>query len=320
MDLKNFFQGGVMEATQTADLAVRDAAKKYQGSFAWPTVLLGIAVTVAYAAILVAASTGQLSLVVAAILTAPVVYAAYTVLHEAAHGTIAGSRQDLRWVNEALGYVAGWIMMIPLTAHRHEHLSHHRNTNDPDDDPDHLVSAIADAPWRALPAVAKILASQYRFYIEHRWHKAPRKQNVNFCIEVAAAFGLRIAFMALGFWDVGVAVFLVGGLAGVFITMYLFAYIVHRPHSEIGRYVDTSAIEAPAWCNSTVTWLWLFQNYHAIHHLFPRIPFFHYRRLFTEVEAELMACGTPVYDLGMGGLSRRALPLDTHGQSAQTAM
>lgn len=290
------------------DGIARSAARSYQGEFAWFTVLLGIVVLGAYLAIILAASAGALPLPAAALLTMPCVYLAYTVLHEAVHGSISGNRQDLRWINEAMGYVAGWIMMIPLTAHRHEHLTHHRNTNDPALDPDYLVSVISKSPWLIFPAVVKILVSQYRFYFAHRWHKAPRGQNLRLCLELLASFGGRGVFMAAGFWGEGLAIFLIGGLGGVLITMYLFAYIVHHPHEDTGAYVDTSVIEAPAWCNTAVTWLWLFQNYHAVHHLFPRIPFYRYRQLFTEIAPIMERRGSPIYDLNSGGLSRRSPP------------
>ena len=112
--------------------------------------------------------------------------------------------------------------------------------------------------------------------------------------------------MAQGYWFEGLVMILVGGIGGVALLMYLFAYIVHRPHESVGRYIDTSAIIAPAWCNGLVTWLWLFQNYHAIHHLFPRVPFYHYRRLYEEIEPTMRANGTPIYKLDLSGLQADA--------------
>ncbi len=304
-----------MTSTQELDARARKAAQAYQGEFAWFTVALALGVAAAYLGILAAAAMGSISLVAAALLTAPVVYVAYTVLHEAAHGSVSGCRPDLRWLNDAMGYIAAWIMMIPLTAHRHEHLSHHRNTNHPDADPDYAVASISRASWRMFPAVIKILVSQYRYYFTQRWHKAPRSQNLRFCLELVAIIAPRLAFMAMGFWAEGLAVFVVGGLGGMLITMYLFAYIVHQPHRDVGPYVDTAAIEAPPWCNGLVTWLWLFQNYHAVHHLFPRVPFYRYQRLFREIEPVMVARGTPIYDLGLRGLvsRERSLLAFAHG-------
>jgi beta-carotene hydroxylase len=224
------------------------------------------------------------------------------VLHDAVHGSISGSHPSLRWVNESLGYLAAWILMIPLTAHRHEHLAHHRNTNQPQADPDYVVADMARSPWHALRAAMRVVAGQYSYYIRQRWSVAPRAQNVRFCLEIAFAVGLRLAFLAQGFWAEGALLFISAGLGGVMVLMFLFAYIVHCPHEAVGRYVDTSTIIIPGVLSRPLTWLWGFQNYHAIHHLFPRVPFYHYRRVFDQIGAIMVARGAPVYQLGWGSL------------------
>jgi beta-carotene hydroxylase len=46
----------------------------------------------------------------------------------------------------------------------------------------------------------------------------------------------------------------------------------------------------------------LFQNYHSIHHLFPRVPFYHYARLYQDIEEIMSAKGAPIYRLTARGL------------------
>jgi beta-carotene hydroxylase len=121
-------------------------SKRYMGKFAWLTVFYGISVCGSYLMIVALAMLGKLPLLMAFPLVALLTYLTYTLLHEAAHGSISGSRKSLRWVNEALGYMAAWILMIPLTAHRHEHLAHHRHTNEPDGDPDYAASGLGGNP------------------------------------------------------------------------------------------------------------------------------------------------------------------------------
>jgi beta-carotene hydroxylase len=81
--------------------------------------------------------------------------------------------------------------------------------------------------------------------------------------------------------------------------------LVHHPYKEVGRYVDTSTIIAPRPINSALTWAWLFQNYHSIHHLFPRVPFYQYRELFEAIEPIMLERGAPIFKLGLQGLERR---------------
>ena len=120
-----------MQTAEQLDREARNAAKNYQGEFAGFTVLFGLAVLAAYIAVPAFVVAGSLPLVVGALLMIVLTYMSYTVVHDAAHGSISGSHQKLRWVNELMGYLTAWIMAIPLTAHRFEHLTHHRNTNDP---------------------------------------------------------------------------------------------------------------------------------------------------------------------------------------------
>lgn len=291
-----------MSNSDELDLQALESAKKYMGGFAWPTVLLGAGVFVGYVVIPVLVVSGQLSLLAGFCLMSVLVYAAYTVLHDAAHGSISGSHKSLRWVNELMGYLAAWIIMIPLTAHRHEHLAHHRHTNDAEGDPDYIVGSITRSPWSAVLVVLRVLCKQFSFYFGERWSRAPRSQNLYLCLEVVAALAPRIAFIAAGYWLEGLVLFVLAEIVGLVILMYLFAYIVHKPHQSVGRYVDTSTIVARGPAGNIVSLLWGYQNYHSIHHLFPRVPFYTYPALYNDIEQVMRDKGAPIYTLGLGGI------------------
>lgn len=291
-----------MDRNANLDLKALETAKQHMGHFAWPTVALGLAILIAYLAIPALVLMELLPLVAAVPLMAFLTYASYTVLHDAAHGSISGSHTSLRWLNETMGYTAAWIVMIPLTAHRHEHLAHHRHANDPDNDPDMCLADMTRSPLHAIRAVTKMFAGQYLHYIQNRWNKGPRSQNLYLCLEVFAAVAPRVAFVAMGFWIEGLALFMLAWAVGVTLLVVLFAYIVHRPHEAVGRYVDTSTIVVDGLAGRVITLLWGFQNYHSIHHLFPRVPFYTYRAIFEEIEPVMLAKGAPVYHLGTRGL------------------
>lgn len=291
-----------MNKSDELDLQALESAKKYMGGFAWPTVLLGAGVFCAYVATPVLVVTGQLPLLAGFCLMSVLVYAAYTVLHDAAHGSISGSHRSLRWVNELMGYLAAWIIMIPLTAHRHEHLAHHRFTNDAEGDPDYVVGGIAKSPWSAVMVVVRVLLKQFSYYFGERWSRAPRSQNLYLCLEVAAALVPRVAFVAAGYWVEGLVLLVLAEIVGLVILMYLFAYIVHKPHESVGRYVDTSTIVARGPAGKIVSLLWGYQNYHSIHHLFPRVPFYTYPALYNDIEQVMRDKGAPIYTLGISGI------------------
>jgi beta-carotene hydroxylase len=280
-------------------------SKRYMGKFAWLTVFYGISVCGSYLMIVALAMLGKLPLLMAFPLVALLTYLTYTLLHEAAHGSISGSRKSLRWVNEALGYMAAWILMIPLTAHRHEHLAHHRHTNEPDGDPDYAASGLGGNIQQALRVPFGILAGQWTYYRHHRWTKAPPRQNLYLCLEIVIAIVPRLALIMSGLWFEGLVLFVLAWWLGLMITLYLFAYLVHRPHNNVGRYVDTSTIVAPGLLGTALSMIWVCQNYHSIHHLFPRVPFYQYPALFSDIESIMAAKGAPIYRLTREGFSMK---------------
>ncbi len=278
------------------------AAKGYMNAVAWPTVVLGVVVAIAYVVTVAVTLLGMLSLWLAVPIVAALTYASYTVAHDSIHGSISGNDPSLRWLNRAMGYLAAWILMIPLTAHRHEHMDHHRHTNDPERDPDYPVAGMQRSPVGAIRAAAQIVYGQFTHYARYRWKQAPARQNVILFVEILAATMPRLAVFAAGFWMEGLLLFGVAWLIGVVVLLYLFAYIVHRPHDQVGRYVDTSTIALKGPFGPLLTWLWCFQNYHTIHHLFPRVPFYQYAKLYDEIEDILVAKGTPIYRVTARGL------------------
>lgn len=286
-------------------------ARRYMAAVAWPTVILGLAVPVAYLATVAMALTGALPQVLAVPIVAVLTYVSYTVAHESVHGSISGNNRSLRWINKALGYVAAWILMIPLTAHRYEHMAHHRHTNDPAQDPDFPVKRMQDSVPAAARAALQITVGQFSHYFKYRWKNAPVRQNLAMCFEVFAALVPRFAVLVSGYWIEGLCLFVLAWLIGVVILLYLFAYIVHRPHDQVGRYMDTSTIVLPGPLGGLLTWIWLFQNYHSIHHLFPRVPFYHYAKLYKEIEEIMAAKGAPVYRVTARGLERLCPELAT---------
>ncbi len=294
-----------MQQNNYLDQQALDAARQYMGGFAWPTVIFAGAVCGGYLVTVLLAIAGLLPLWLASPLAAILTYLAYTVLHESVHGTISGSNPSLRRVNDALGYMAAWILMIPLTAHRHEHLAHHRNTNQPEGDPDFVMSKFLDSPLHLIRTAPRVFWGQYQYYLGNRWGRGPRSQDIALCLEIVAMLVPRAAVFAAGFAVEGVSLFLLAWLIGVSMVIYLFAYIVHRPHDAIGRYVDTSTILVEGPLEKVVTWLWVYQNYHSIHHLFPRVPFYRYPALFDQIERTMLARGAPIYRLGLRGLQLR---------------
>lgn len=278
------------------------SASRYMGLVAWPTVVLGLVLGGSYWAIVTMALNGSMSLWLAAPLVGIITYMSYTILHESVHGSITGNHGSLRWLNKALGYMAAWITMIPLTAHRYEHMAHHRYANDEARDPDFHAGRMGVSLLASIRAALWAWVNQFSFYAEHRWSKAPAKEKMQLGLEVSLALGPRLAVIAAGYWVEGLVLFVLAWLIGGIVLLYLFAYIVHRPHEQVGRYTDTSTIVLPRSVRRPLTWLWLYQNYHSIHHLFPRVPFYKYPDVYRDIENVMEAKRAPIYRVSARGL------------------
>ncbi len=111
------------------------------------------------------------------ILNTLILYADQTPLHEACHGNIAGKDSKWLWLNHLVGYVCGAILLHEYKAFRYMHLAHHRDTNNPEIDPDHWVAV--EGPFMvfcSLPhhrvLVSALFLAAHRLPCAHPRHAA----------------------------------------------------------------------------------------------------------------------------------------------------
>jgi len=280
------------------------AAKQHIGLVAWPTLALTGFVVIAFVANLALFASGVTSAWLATPLLAALTYMAYTPLHEAVHGNVHGSNQRLKWLNDLCGYLAAPLIAVPYQSHRVEHFTHHRYTNQPDKDPDFMVSGMGRGPISAVVTVVRFILLQNTFFVRTSWQKASFKERVIYTCEVMFSLSWRAAFLVAVDQPGVLAVILLGCFLGGFFTAYWFAYRPHLPYDSQARYRNTSSLIMPRWMKP-LEWFWLGQNLHAIHHLFPRVPFYRYHALHRDIEPVLRAHGTPV----LGVFSRK--PVDS---------
>ncbi|MDG2333756.1 MAG: fatty acid desaturase [Myxococcota bacterium] len=286
------------QSDSSLDREAMRLARESTGGVAWGTISLCLGVVIAYAAVFVAVATGHLGMAAGFVINGLLVYASYTVLHEAVHGNISGFGQPTRWYNEALGILAGFMMSIPLTIHRTEHLAHHRKTNDPEADPDMWTAANTPVTFFSLIRVSFIsISRQYTLYAEH-WSKATDREKRLVAIEILGIVGIRGGLALAGFGQEVLWLTILANLLGNFIIVTFFAVAVHHPNAAMGRYVDTSTIVFRSWVNTPITWVWLWQNYHSIHHLFPRVPFYRYAKVFDRIRGIMVKRGATIHEFG----------------------
>ena len=278
------------------------AAKQYMGEVAWLTVALVVLVLTGFVANLWLFAVGLLPLWAALLIYAALTYMSYTPLHEAVHGNINGSHDRLRWLNSLCGFLVAPIIAIPYASHKVEHFTHHRYTNQPDKDPDFLISGMRHG-WLSMLVVGyQFLWLQNSFFVREHWATASGRERSLYCVELCVSIGWRALFLILVTRDYSWVLLLVGHFAGGLFTAYWFAYRPHFPYDNSKRYQNTSSLIMPRWMKP-LEWFWLGQNLHSIHHLFPRVPFYRYHALHKKIEPIMRAHGTPI----IGVFSRKPI-------------
>ncbi len=293
---------------QSLDVQATEIAKAYMGELAIPTVWLGISSTLIFIGCLSAYVLEAIPFFAALVPLSLATYAIYTVFHDAVHRSIQGKHRHLSWLNEGLGYLAGQLLLVPLTIHRRSHIAHHAHTNDKETDPDFPYHSVVQSIGHLFYFAARSGFDQYAFYFRNCWNTASRQEKNKVAIETLIALSWRLAFIVYGPWAEVLSLLVLSAMLGSMITIYFFAYLVHRPYDAIGRWVDTGSHVFRGNWGAVVDWLWLFQNYHAIHHLYPRIAFYRYRQLFDDIETIMIAKGSPITYYGAAVKPEQAVP------------
>lgn len=262
--------------------AERDVWRRFVGSIAWPTLLLGGAIVVGEAVLWSAVRSDLLPAYVGFFIATGLAYASFTVMHEAVHGNIHGDHTAMRPLSELLGWLAGITLFAPLPLFRVLHLRHHSFTNHPEKDPDHWVKGQS-----ALSVALRCLTIFPHYFrdfflgLTSRTDQARASRNaslLSFAMMVLAA----LALSAIGFGREVLSLWVLPAVLASGLLAFAFDWLPHAPHVERRRFLDTRIIEGRA-----LSALLFFQNYHLIHHLYPRVPFYRYRALFEVVRPEL---------------------------------
>lgn len=265
------------------DLASARRFELSPGETAWPTVALFLGALSLQCLAAYLSISGSLSITAAVLASSWCAYAQFTVLHDAAHWSLS----KRPWLNESLGAAAALVLFAPFGALRRNHLHHHAHTNDPAEDPDFWV-----AGENALSIFLRCWTQFTRHYLCY-FTKLSRRDTAY--REALLTVALLAACVAAAIYhgralDLALYWFIPSQVASAALA-FSFDYWPHRPHRNQGRLRDTAVI-APRGFD----WLFLNQNIHLIHHLFPTIPWYRYRAAFTRLEPGIRAEGGIIWD------------------------
>jgi fatty acid desaturase len=219
-----------------------------------------------------------LPIAVHVLVSAAAIHLAFTVWHEAAHRNVS-SRS---WVNTAVGILGMFPYMTPYFMQRWIHLQHHARLNERDD-PNFVY---IDGPfWRIFARYPRALGYARKLLARDPRTRGEQLSDVASVAAVAAIYALA--------WRAGALadVLLLWGLPVVIAKVVMDWYINYLPHVGLPahRYQGTRVVDV-GWLTPLV----LGHNYHAIHHLWPNLPWYRYRGVFRERLDLLRRHGVPI--------------------------
>lgn len=154
------------------------------------------------------------------------------------------------------------------------HMQHHRFANDVDMDPDHHVAE----NWKFAFSLWFIWDYLYiGYFFKHRLD-LPEQARKQFYIDLTLnVIGVLALWIFLP-WQLVLMLWFIPARLSLWLICLTFMVLPHYPHDtphSVNPYRATSIRQGMEWLMSP---LLACQNYHLVHHLYPTIPFYRYRR------------------------------------------
>ncbi|MEM6697890.1 MAG: fatty acid desaturase [Bacteroidota bacterium] len=264
-------------------------AASFTGFVAIPTIVFFVLLSVGYGLLLLGYVNQILASWLCGLIGAALAYGMFTVVHEASHGNIAGGVKKMEKLESTLGWLASFTLFFPYAAFVVIHLQHHAHTNDPEHDPDGYVKG--EGFWSIFIRCVTLIG---HYYGEALGKKS--KQNISMMktrtatiLYIIIHLTLLVSVIAMGFWKVYFHVLLMPALFAAPFLGFFFDWLPHYPHDNMGKYHNTRILTIPG-----MQWVALYQNFHLIHHLYPRVPFYKYIHKFRSIEEMLREKKSPI--------------------------
>jgi fatty acid desaturase len=285
------------------ETAGRNVAASLSGHLAWPTILLFLIVIAGADTVAAVTVNGYIPYWVAIPVNALLIYLIFTPLHEAVHDNILPKTWRSRFLERLIGHISGFVLLAPYPGFRALHLHHHQHTNDPAEDPDYWVKSD-----NYLMVILRCMAIQ-PVYIIHLYKIARDPVTMRaFWYEmlyVASYIPVIVGAYWLGFGNELMLLWVLPAYIGVVMCPLMFDWPVHHPHTGRGRYTDSAILLFPRSVRWFMDPLFCGHAYHLMHHLYPRMPFYHYGTAYYALERELAAVHSPMIRDFRGGLMGR---------------
>ena len=257
------------------DQALFDRLRK-KPNIAWPTLCLLFACLSAIAYVWYACLTGTLSLAWGCVINSLAMYYLFSPIHDAMHKAIFRHSR----ANDIALFLAV-LPALPLTTGQFlkmMHMQHHRFANDALD-PDHELAK------NTKNALFLWFFWGFNYQNFYRIHQA-ELPSFDLMLKRYDALVLLVVILPLLFFMPGEMLMLwfIPVLVMNWLICYVFMYLPHHPHKVKHKDDPYQATRIRKGYEYLLSPLMANQNYHLVHHLYPTVPFYRYRRLWLAKE------------------------------------
>lgn len=220
-------------------------------------------------------------------------YLLFSIMHDALHRNVSTNRR----LNEIFGRISLLLLIpaAPIEIARWAHFQHHRFTSN-DQDPDNFIHHAKgwQIPVRWCNFDLHYLVAFLRDGGKERRRRAPA------LIFSALVFVTVVtALILLGYGMEVLFLWLLASRFALFLVALVFVYLPHYPAKVTAQENEYQATTIRQGWEFLLTPLFVYQNYHLIHHLYPTAPFYNYIKIWRLKYEELNA-QNPAIQAGFG--------------------
>jgi ring-1,2-phenylacetyl-CoA epoxidase subunit PaaE len=260
-------------------LGLPDPGERVPG-LAWPTVALYVGTLALCAVEMYGLFVAGWSHWLTVALGATVTFLMFSVAHESTHHAISTNTK----LNNLLGHLSmpffvAWAV-FPLL--KFIHIEHHRNTNETKTvDPDAWCE---EGPRWQLPLRWATVDLWYLIFYLRRINTRPLRESIPSVAVATAVIGSFVALAAAGFGQELLWAYLIPQRLGIVVLAWWFDYLPHHGLTATQRQDKYRATRVRVGGERILTPLFVYQNYHLVHHLHPSVPFYRYVRAWRRNE------------------------------------
>jgi ring-1,2-phenylacetyl-CoA epoxidase subunit PaaE len=252
---------------------------------ALPTLALFTSALAVYVGSTFAGLNGLWPVPISVLINGVAAFLMFTVAHECSHASASSNKA----INVWLGRLAA-PFLLPVgsfSVFRYIHMQHHRFTNHTDgSDPDHYTQAGSRflLPLRWLTTDL----NYFRFYFS-KWSSRPRSEKVELFVSAAIVLAAVAALAVSGHAIEVLVYYVIPSRIAVFILAWSFDWLPHHGLSDTVESNKFRATRNIIGGELFLAPLLLYQNYHLVHHLHPRVPFYRYIAVWRKNEESYLA-------------------------------